>query len=96
MLGRRGEGTIGRGLSSLAPEYSTAVSRFEVVLIRPQSMYPEQPCSSAVKKDSGSAMVPPSPRYSGVPDGSFITRETLTMAEMRTKMVVEKRFFPSK
>jgi hypothetical protein len=58
-------------------------------------MYPEQPCLSCEKKDGGSSMVPPSPRYSGVPDGSFMTRETLVMAEMSTKMVVGKRLFPS-
>ena len=86
---------MGKGLSCLAPEYSMAVSRFDVVLIRPQSMKPQQPCWSTSKKESGSSMVPPSPRYSGVPGANFITRATLMIAEMSTKMVVGKRFLPS-
>jgi hypothetical protein len=86
--------TMGSGLPSPAPEYSTAVSRCDVVLRKPHSMYPRHPCSSGVSNESGSSASPPRPRNSSRPGGSRITREIFMTADWSTKMVVANRFPP--
>jgi hypothetical protein len=71
----------GSGLPSPAPEYSTAVSRCDLVLRKPYSRYPRHPYSSAWKKESGSSTSPPRPRNSSRPGGSRMTREILSTAD---------------
>mmetsp|Transcript_71357 Transcript_71357/g.190561 ORF Transcript_71357/g.190561 Transcript_71357/m.190561 type:complete len:229 (-) Transcript_71357:37-723(-) len=65
--------TMGIG-PDFTPEYIIATSFLAVVLKKPYSMKPTLPCASALRNDSGNSVIPPVPRKSSRPVGSFITR----------------------
>lgn len=68
----------------------SAVSLLDVVLMKPHSMKPRRPKSSTLVKDSGSSLAP-KPLYSFKPDCNLTVRDSFTVAETKTWMVVEKK-----
>ena len=87
------------GLPSFTPEYCTATLLSALVDMNPYSINPSAlgvaHAGSARVKLSGNSSVPPRPRYSNVPGGMFMQRDSLLMADTSTKMVVGNRLSPS-